>query len=270
MPSFVVGIDVAAETFAAALYASLDEAAQAVRQFTNRIEGFEALSSWLDEQDVPRDETLFCIEHTGVYSEALAYWLCEEGYRLALVAPLEIQRAFRDGPKNDRIDSQWIAEYAFRFHDRLRLWRPREEVVEQIKTLLATREQLVGQKTASKNTLHALEKKVVQTPVARQALAATITSLEQQIEAIMTEILRLIRQHPTMAQTVTLLMSAPGTGALLAAHLLVLTEGFTEPACYRRLAARLGICPREHTSGPSVWRPARSRGYGPAMARKLL
>lgn len=270
MEDFVAGIDVASATFAATLSPSLQEPTLAVCEFTNDDEGFEALVAWLARHGAAPERTLVCIENTGVYSEALAYWLYENGWPVALEAPLKIQRTWEDGPKNDRIDSQKIAEYAFRYRDRIRLWRPREELVEQIKTLLATREQLVGQKTASKNTLAALRRKAVQTPVAIGALEATLESLRAQIEAIMREIRRLIRQHPTMSAAVTLLISAPGVAELLSAHLLVLTEGFRQEPSYRPLAARLGIAPREHTSGTSVWRPSRSRGYGPAMARKLL
>ena len=71
-----------------------------------------------------------------------------------------------------------------------------------------------------------------------------------------------------MAQMVGLLTSAPG-GELLAAHLLVLSEGFTKEVRYRSLAAYLGLCPNERRSGKSRKRP-RSRGYGPSMVRELL
>ena len=32
----------------------------------------------------------------------------------------------------------------------------------------------------------------------------------------------------------------------------------------------VGICPYEHTSGTSVKKPSKSRGYGPPILRKLL
>ena len=267
---YLVGIDPAAETFTAALLLTLEEGAEAIESFPNTEAGFAAFQAWLAERQAQLAETLIAVENTGVYSEALCYGLHERGFTVALIAPHKIATAFEDGPKNDQVDSQKVAEYAWRFLDTLSAWQPQEVLVEQVKTLLATREQLIKQKTAAQNSLHALRRKVVQTPAATEALEATIRHLAVQIETLMDALRRLIRQDPHVAQGVALVMSLPGAGLLLAAHMLVLTEGFTERPRYRRLAAHLGICPQEHQSGTSVWRPARTRGYGPAMVRKLL
>ena len=266
----LVGIDPAAETFTAALVVRLDEGAEATKTFSNTEEGFAAFEAWLNDREAVPSQTLVCVENTGVYSEALCYSLHERGFTVALIAPHKIAKAFDEGPKNDQIDSQKVAEYAWRYLDKLSAWQPQEVLLEQVKTLLATREQLIKQKTAAQNSLQALRRKVVQTPVATGALEATAEHLATQIETLMEELKRLIGRDPHVAQMVALVMSLPGAGLLLAAHMLVLTEGFTEGPHYRPLAARLGICPQEHQSGTSVWRPARTRGYGPAMVRKLL
>ena len=73
-----------------------------------------------------------------------------------------------------------------------------------------------------------------------------IAYLKDQIEEIEAEIRRLIGQHPTMSQTVTLLLSVPGVGRLLAAHLLVVTNGFRREVTARQLSAYIGICPYDH------------------------
>jgi transposase len=186
-----------------------------------------------------------------------------------LLDPHAVWKAFDDDRKTDALDSQKIAEYGYRYRDKLRRWEPHEAVVEQIRTLLATREQLVQQKTAVQNARQALERKAVQTPPAIQALGKTAEHLTGQIETIEQAIKRLIKKHPTMAQMTQNLTTAPGAGDLLAAHMLVLTGGFTEDPQYRKLASYLGICPNEHQSGKHRRKPT-SRGYGPSMVRKLL
>ena len=45
--------------------------------------------------------------------------------------------------KNDKIDAKSIAQYASKNSDRVRLWQPRREQVEQLKQLAALRERLV-------------------------------------------------------------------------------------------------------------------------------
>ena len=167
-------------------------------------------------------------------------------------------------------DSRQIATYAARYLDELRLWHPNEAVVEQIKVLLAMREQLVREKSAKQNALHVLRRKAVQTPAANRLAEEMLAYLKEQIRATEAEIERLIRAHPMLAQTVTLLVSVPGVGKLLAAHLLVTTYGFERQVTARQLADYIGICPYEHQSGTSVKRRATSRPYGPPVMRKLL
>lgn len=274
---YFVGIDPASESFVAAVFTAPDDdlLRAGPREFENTPEGFEALQGWLTgtegpfSEGLPQAEILICVEQTGVYSEALCYELHHAGFALVLLDPHAVWKAFDDDRKTDALDSQKIAEYGYRYRDKLRRWEPHEAVVEQIKTLLATREQLVQQKTAAQNARQALERKVVQTPPAIRALKKTAEHLKRQVKAIKKAIERLIKKHPTMAQMTQNLTTAPGTGDLLAAHMLVLTDGFTKEPKYRKLASFLGICPNEHQSGKRRRKPT-SRGYGPSMVRKLL
>ena len=267
--TYFVGIDPASESFMASVFTTPDGPSAGPQSFTNDPSGFVALQDWLTDNDVPREDALICIENTGVYSEALSYELDRQDFELVLLNPREVWKAFDDERKTDELDSQRIAEYGYRYRDRLNLWEPHEAVVEQIRTLLATREQLVQQKTATQNARQALSRKAIQTPPANDALDKTTGHLAGQIDAIEKAIRELINQHPTMAQMVAIVASAPGVGELLAAHMLVLTEGFTEEPRYRKLASYLGICPNEHQSGKRRKKPT-SRRYGPSIVRKLL
>lgn len=269
--TYFVGIDPASESFVASVFTVPDETDHAAgpREFANAPEGFEAFRHWLAEENISGGEALVLIENTGVYSEALCYELHRQDFTLVLLDPKAVWKAFSDDRKTDELDSQRIAEYGYRYQDRLDQWTPHEAVVEQIKTLLSTREQLVEQKTAAKNARQALRRKAVQTPAANEALDETANYLKAQVDALEEAIQRLITEHPTMAQMAAIVASAPGAGDLLAAHMLVLTEGFTQEPCYRKLASYLGICPNEHQSGKRRKKPT-SRGYGPSMVRKLL
>lgn len=275
---YYVGIDPASESFVASIFVPPGEELPTVgpREFSNDAEGFELFRAWLtdkdelaDKEELAEPEMLICVEQTGVYSEALCYDLHRAGFDLVLLDPHAVWKAFKDERKTDEADSQKIAEYGYRYRDRLDPWTPNDTVAEQVKTLLVAREQLVKQKTASQNTRQSLERKAVQTPSAIEALQNTADHLAEQIEAIEEAIERLIDQHPSKAQMTDLVETAPGAGDLLPAHMLVLTEGFAKEPQYRKLASYLGICPNEHQSGKSRRKPT-SRGYGPSMMRKLL
>lgn len=272
MPATVyVGIDPAAESFTASYLLEPGSFQTAPKPFANSEAGLADLEAWLRSEDLDLENIHFCIENTGVYSELIAYQLHHRHRKLSLLDPRTVWKAFPDGqPKNDPLDSRRVAEYGFRYSDLLRPWQPQEVIIEQIRVILSTREQLVQQKTATQNARSSLARKVIQTPAANHALEATLAHLKAQIDALEKEMKRLIRSHPTLMQGVSILMSAPGVSWLLSAHLLVITRGFTEIPSYRTLAQYLGISPNEHTSGTSVRKRERSRRYGPATVRKLL
>jgi transposase len=168
------------------------------------------------------------------------------------------------------VDSTQIAEYAYRFWDELSLWAPRQEFLEQIQTLLTTREQFVVERTGHHNALLALKRKAIRTPLAEQMHEKAIAELKAHIQALEAEIRRLIDQDPDFRNMVTLLISIPGVGLLLAAHMLVIFQSATQPCTPRSLAAFIGICPYQDSSGSSIRHTPTSRHYGPPALRKLL
>jgi transposase len=268
---YFVGMDVASEQFHAAIGVAPWHLVVKATEFPNTPEGFETFLAWLSTHHCTPTESVLCMEATGVYGEALAYFLASHEFRVAVEPPLRVKRAFKpNGPKTDAVDSQQIAEYACRYADQLASWQPRPELIEQLNILLATREHLVKQRTAHKNSLHALTRKVVRTSVAETAHQHLIAALTAQIKAIEQEMQRLFKQEPPVAALLALLLTIPGVGVLLAAQFLVLTQCGAALRSSNQLAAHTGIAPLEHRSGKSVRGRTTSRHFGPAPMRKLL
>lgn len=270
-PHYFVGIDIASATFVSVILTIPEQVTAPATSFENSPDGFHAFHRWLLHHAIVPDNSVVCMEATGVYCEALCYFLSAQGYCLAVEPPLKVKRVFKQaGHKTDAVDSAQIAEYAHRFFDELNFWRPNNTILEQIKVLLTTREQFSVQLVANITALKTLQRKYVQTPCATQAYQETIEHLRRQIHDIDQEIQRLIDEDPTFRHLVALMVSVPGVGMLLASNLLVLTQGFTRPVSARQLAAHAGICPYQHLSGSSVYKRPRSRRYGPSTLRKLL
>ncbi len=270
---FYVGIDIASNDFAASIFTDTKTAVQTLTEIPNDYSGFAQFQKWLVSNQVQSDNCIICLEATGVYGEALSYWLVTKGYPVAVEPPLKVKRAFSDkSHKNDKADSKKIAEYAYRYTDELKLWQPKANAIEQIKVLLMTREQLVEQKTALLNTLKTLQRKVVQTPLANQIYHKNIDQFTDQIKKIEKELEKLIDKHPDFKITIRSLKSIPGVGFLLGANFLVATDGFENELTTnsRKAAAYIGICPYQHSSGTSVYKKPRIPKYGPARLRKLL
>ena len=268
---YFVGLDIAAETFTAAIGTTPWQLLVQGTPFINAPEGFQQLDDWLHQHACTFEQTVLCMEATGVYGEALAYYLVAHQYRVAIEPPLKVKRAFQpQGPKTDAVDSEQIAEYACRFSDELLFWQPPSELIEQLQVLLSTREQLVEQATAHQNALRVLRRKVVRIPFAEQVYEQMIAETRLRIHAVEQEIRRLIDQHPTARRLLALLLTIPGVGLLLAAHVLVLTHCATRPFPSPKLTAHLGIAPYAYQSGTSVYKGPTSRHYGPSQPRKLL
>jgi transposase len=241
------------------------------QEFANSFDSFPVFLAWLAEHHLLPAQTVICLEATGVYGEVLAHFLLDQGYRVAVEPPLAVKRAFKPiGHKSDPVDSGQISEYAYRFYDQLSFWSPRAEILEQIRVLLTTREQFSAQKVAHQNAWQALKRKQVRTPFAEQAHQQAIRELQEHLHQLEEEIERLINQDPDYRQLVGLLLSVPGVGLLLAAHLLVLFRSSADLPSPKQLAAYLGICPYERKSGSSVHAPDTSRHFGPPAIRKLL
>jgi transposase len=270
-PKHLIGIDVSSVTFTATVYDALAKTYGNATDWANTPEGFVAFHEDLSRQGIRPAEALACMESTGVYAEALCYFLAAQSYAVSVEAPRKTKRAFHpDGPKTDPIDSRQLAEYALRFFDQLPRWTPPEALLEQVRVLLTTREQFTRQLTATRNTLTSIGRKVVRTPVAENALQQTVDDLKDRIKTLDQELKRLVTGHGGWGPTAALVMSIPGVGLLLTAHCLLMSDGFTKPLNPRRMASHFGICPRPRQSGTSLRGRPHSRRSGPPLPRKLL
>jgi transposase len=273
-PEKFVGIDIGSETFFAAIGAMENTGWKIIvrpTEFQNTVDQLPQFVGWLNKQNLTPKNCILCMEATGVYGEALAYFLVSQNYQVVVEPPLKVKRAFKvAGHKSDPVDSCQIAEYAYRFCDQLRFWQPQEEIYEQIKALLTLREQCVVQRTAHKNANHALKRKVVRTPLAERIHEQAIEELNHHIKEIEQEIEHLINQDPPSKGLHKNIKSIPGIGSILAVHFLVSMQTAPDPYCPKNLAAYIGICPYEDSSGTSRHRLDTSRHYGPSAMRRLL
>jgi transposase len=263
-----VGIDMASAYFVACIGTTPWRLLVKPVKFENNEDGFVSFLAWLQEHKLQVENTVVCMEATGVYGEGLAYFLHASGYRVAVEPPLNIQRKFPvNASKADELDCQYIGEYACRYLDKLSFWQPRAEILEQVKVLLTTRQHFSVQLTGHKNALHALNRKKIVSTLAQHVHQTMIQQISSSIKDIDREIRRLIESDPTFKQTLLLLLSVPGIGLQLAAHLLLHMQETLDP---KTMAAFIGISPIKHQSGSSIYTTPTSRHYGPPALRKLL
>ncbi len=246
-----VGVDIAADTFAAAwLSASGVLAAPFTGEQTPT--GFAALQRRLQATAAAAAETLVVLEATGNYWVALAVTLHEAGYRVAVVNPRQAHhfaKAQLRRAKTDALDARDLARLAAALQPPP--WVPPPMVYHEARQRLVARDALLAMRTQARNQRHALLQWPVVVAGVRQHLDEIVADLDRRVASLEAEIAAVLGAS-AWAESLACLTSAPGIGLVTAAWLLVGTLNFALCASPTALAAYVGLAPMPRESGRSV------------------
>ena len=106
-----LGIDVAKNSHVAAAISSEGEVLLTPFPFANSAGGFALLQEKLNS--LPKQPLLIGLESTAHYGENLIYFLCGNGYRVAMINPLQtaaIRKSAIRKTKTDKVDAFVIAK----------------------------------------------------------------------------------------------------------------------------------------------------------------
>lgn len=268
-----IGIDISKGTFDFALIKDDDLSNPISGETSNNPSGIVKLEEFLRKQGLNMKETLFCMEHTGIYCRLLSHYLVENNYFVWLEMPVQIIRSqgVQRG-KNDRIDAIRIAEYAFMKKDKAVLWQPPREVVLQINDLLTLRDRLIESRKSLKQPikefLYAGFKDTAKLIESR--CSGTLKALDKEIEQIEKELDNLINKDSNLKKLYTLAISIPGIGKITALTLLYFTNEFNLFTNANQLACYCGVAPFGHTSGTSVRGRPKVSSFANKRLKRLL
>ena len=226
------------------------------RQFRNEESGFKQLIQWIKEHIGETWESLLvCFEHTGLYSLSLALFLEREHITYAMVPALDIKRSLGiTREKNDQIDAKRIAEFAYRFNDRVMPTSLPAEDIRKLHSLLAMRDKMMrnmGGYITSRNELF----RVIpdrELPVLTSVYENIISTLKNEVHELEREIRSIIMANKELKTTFELITTVKGIGFIVASFLIVYTCNFTRFENWRKFACYSGIAPFEYQSGTSV------------------
>lgn len=256
MKKVFIGIDFSKLKFDAAIYSADTKTIVSSEVFDNEQSSYVSFLQWVKKNThCQKSGLLFCGEHTGYYSGNLSVFLYESGYDMWLVSGLEMK--LTQGikrSKTDRIDACRIAEYAYRYQDKVQLYQPASKSLDEIRELLSYRERLV--ETRKVLTTSAKEMKRVKNNgscdyIYQESLEyirkinASVRDCEKRIEA-------LLKKDTALITNYKLVSSVVGIGLVNAALILVATANFTLFDSPRKFGCYCGVVPFEHSSGTSV------------------
>src|SRR5919202_5573068 len=253
MSSQTFGVDISARWF------DLAQGDQ-VRRFANTSAGIAACLDWLSTFGSPLRVGM---EATGSYHLPLATALHEAGHRVLVCNPLSSARysqAVLARTKTDATDARRIARFC-EAHD-VSPWTPASPAQQRLRALVTARETLVQEALRLRNRQPAAGYTAT-AAVVTDLQAPVLAAIEAQLTYIDGELARLAAAETPLGAHLRLLPSIPGLGLVTAATLLA-SLPLDRLETPRQVAAYLGLCPQERSSGSSI----RGRGHigplGPA------
>jgi len=247
-----LGVDISKQTIDVTMLRNNQNVHQ---QFSNDDPGMQQLLNWLQALEIKTNETLFCMEATGLYCFTLTQFLVanEIDTWIEHAAQIKKSTALARG-KNDKLDSLRIATYASKNLERLRLWKPINSALEKIKHLATLRERIVETQKKLIIPIKEFEEvgDVVMAKMLTKTIKKSIVALETDLKNIENQILRIINQDVELCTKYNNAISVVGIGFVTAINLMVHTNGFTQMNDVRKLACYCGVAPFEYSSGTSI------------------
>lgn len=224
---------------------------KATRKFANTSKGFEELLDWLQKnRKLPLPLTIV-LEASGVYHEALAWFMHQHQFDLAIVLPNKAKhylKALGQKTKNDKIDAAGLARMGA--EQRLPLWQPCSDELQQLKVLTRHYEQLQQTRTLFKNQLHALKHAYQAEKTVLSSFKRLIQQVDSQIRSIKKQLdKRLNADVDLKARVEKITGSIKGLGTLTVLTIVAETAGFSTIANQRQLASYAGYDVVENQSG---------------------
>jgi transposase len=193
---FFVGIDISKKKFDAGI---LDGTGKKVghKVFINNPDSFLEFLEWVSTLTNGSSEVLFVIEHTGMYSRLLWFFLQDQDCYLWVESGYVINRsAGIKKTKNDKVDAFCIAEYALNRRYKVNLTPKYDDNLTLLHDLLSNRTRIKNQikvievplkemkehgNTKSNDVLQAINKQAI------AGLKASLKEIDRAIDALIEE-----------------------------------------------------------------------------------
>jgi transposase len=270
----VVGIDVAHKELVVSL-GNMDQEASthiyAYKTFVNNEKGFTAMMLWVKKHTDNDSPLRYVMEATGVYHEALAYFLSDRNYAVSIIMPNKVTNFFRTleiKTVTDKSMSEAIA--LFGLEKKVDDWIQPKRVFRELRQVTRERDQLIAERTILKNQLHAEQIEAYPSEQTISRIRIRIKMVNGQLKETLSETTAAITNDQEINRSVKLLTSIPGIGLLTAAVIMAETNSFELIRSKKQLTSYAGLDVKEKESGTSVKGKPRISKRGNRHLRKAM
>jgi len=269
-----IGTDISGDSFHACI--SVVDSHQRVkvkgtRKFSNTPVGFRDFWQWcckhIKEPNIP---VLFCMEASGVYHEALAYFVSEKGQNISILLPNKAKKYIESlgiKTKNDKADSKALSQMACERN--LKLWQPAAGFYLLLREMTRQHQSCQETKTQIKNQLHASEVKQHASKLVVKQLKQTIKLLEKQVKQLEKQISDHISSNEKVKAKFDNICKIKGVATLTVSVIVAETLGFELFENSKQLVSYAGYDVVENQSGKRTGKTKISK-KGNSRIRRIL
>lgn len=269
---YFLGVDISKNKFDVSL--TVDAKTFVASQCENKAPDIEVFFQNLRKQfGLSYNQLVICMEHTGIYGLPLLHFLIAHKINVCLESAVHIKRS--QGlvrGKNDKVDAERIAIYAYKNREHLTFWKPQRLIIQKLKMLLVTRDRLVAAKGMLSVPIDECEE-FIDKSIHKSAVKTchrSLNSLEADIKKIEKSMNELVNQDDSLKNQLRLASSVVGVGNIIAMNMIVSTGEFQRIDNPKRFACYAGVAPFEHSSGSSVKGRTRVSKMANVSIKKLL
>jgi len=260
-----VGIDISKLSFDVAI---LLDGTYHHQAFDNNPGGFALCLKWVKSFKSP---ALFCLEATGIYSLALAKYLCQQKQKTIVANPIQTHAFAKmemSRNKTDKADAKSIARYCQHLDNQglsdKALYTPKDPDFERIQFLVTRLDQLNKMRTQENNRIDvSLDKAVV------QSVKAMCRFIDKQLASVQNKITDIVNSNPQLNEQVQLITSIKGMGDKTAWAILAYLGDVSLFSNAKQVTSYAGLNPSIEQSGSSLNRSRLSK-MGCSRLRKSL
>lgn len=269
-----VGVDISKDDFKVCFYcfeANGRKYIKGSRTFKNTAAGFKEFLKWIEKKRIKDLEVHITLEATGVYYENLTHFLHSKGYFVSVVLPNQ-SKAYAQSlglkTKTDKVDAQMLGQMGLERD--LRRWQPTSTQIRKLKQLTRDRTNLIEEKTALSNKIHALEHSYEADKGVVKRANQRLRLIKKQIKQVEKDILNAIQADDILQEKIDNICKVKGLGVTTVATIIAETNGFELFTSRSQLISYAGYDVVQRESGTSVKGKTRISKKGNSHIRRAM
>ncbi len=241
----VFGIDISMDSFVFRVgIIKSDQEAEigSHKEYENSLQGIKQFYKYAQKQKLKGVPQHFLMEATGVYYEALAYFLKSKGTHVIVVLPNKVKyfaKTLEIKSKTDALDAHILTQMGL--EKRLREWEPPSELMKDLKLLTREHFSLMNLKTDAKNRIHAKAHSFKPGKDTVRRLRREIIFYENLIKEVESGIRLLLQRDVQIWSKIQNILKVNGVGLMTMAKVLAETNAFALIRNGKQLTSYAGL-----------------------------